>query len=101
MSTIGPQETLNSAAEGSWELIGRDMIRTCRTPHGGAEIVAQFWTSPTQEHARLMVAAPDMLAMLCDCRATFAFAAEEGDTESAAFIAKIDAVLAKALGEVA
>jgi hypothetical protein len=38
----------------------------------------------------------DMAAMLRDCRATFAFAADAGDTEAAQFIEQIDAVLAKA-----
>jgi hypothetical protein len=64
MSTIGAQAALGASAPGPWELIGRDMIRTERTEHGGGDIVAQFWTSPSAEHARLMVAAPLLLAAL-------------------------------------
>jgi len=65
MSTIGKQESLSASAVGAWELIGLDMIRTKRAPDGsGGMIVAQFWTSPSEEHARLMVAAPELLELL-------------------------------------
>ena len=40
----------------------------------------------------------DLVAMLRECRATFAFAAADGDVEAHAFIEDIDAVLAKAEG---
>ncbi len=38
----------------------------------------------------------ELVAMLRDCRATFAFADAAGDAEAAEFISQIDAVLAKA-----
>jgi hypothetical protein len=49
-----------------------------------------------EANAHLLAAAPEMLAMLRDCRATFAFALDAGDGEAEQFIAEIDAVLAKA-----
>ncbi len=65
MSTLGEQEALSASADGAWELVGRDMIRTKRNADGsGGMIVAQFWTSPSEEHARLMASAPELLAAL-------------------------------------
>lgn len=64
MSMLGAQEALSESHAGEWELVGRDMIRTKRTADGGGMIVAQFWTSPTPEHAAMMVAAPQVLAAL-------------------------------------
>ena len=52
--------------------------------------------SEQNANARLIAAAPAMLDMLRECRATFAFAADDNDTEANAFIAQIDAVLAMA-----
>jgi hypothetical protein len=68
MSTLGPQGIAPEADHGEWELIG-DMIRTkVRRGDNGqptrGQIIAQFWTSPTAEHARLMTAAPELLAAL-------------------------------------
>lgn len=46
-------------------------------------------------HRRLSVG-DALVSMLRECRAAFAFAADEADTEAAEFVALIDAVLAKA-----
>ena len=60
---------------------------------------ARFITEDEQRaNALLLAAAPEMRDMLRECRATFAFAADAGDTESNSFIEQIDAVLAKAEG---
>lgn len=69
MSMLGPQGEAPAAPAGEWELLGRDMIRTKPVPKDsggftGGHIVAQFWTSPTPEHAALMCAAPELLAAL-------------------------------------
>jgi len=50
----------------------------------------------TEANARLKAAAPDMLAMLRECRATFALAVDGDDDPGNAIVAEIDAVLAKA-----
>jgi hypothetical protein len=50
-----------------------------------------------EANARLIAAAPAMLEMLRECRATFAFAAGEGDDPANDLVAEIDAVLAKAV----
>lgn len=55
-------------------------------------------TAATEDAAQLIAAAPAMLAMLRECRATFAFAASDGDVTANDFIAEIDAVLDKAEG---
>jgi hypothetical protein len=61
MSTLGTQEVLSDDhTRESWELIGRDMIRT----RDGRMIVAQFWTSPSKADAALMAAGPDLIAAL-------------------------------------
>lgn len=69
MSTLGPQSEAPVGDGGEWELLGRDMIRTkvrlgADGKLAGGHIVAQFWTSPTPEHAALMVAAPELLEAL-------------------------------------
>lgn len=58
-----------------------------------------FITKAEQKaNAYLIAAAPEMLAILRECRATLAFAAGDSDDPANDFVAEIDAVLAKAEG---
>lgn len=58
-----------------------------------------FITKAEQKaNADLFAAAPEMLVMLRECRATLAFAAGDGDDQANQFIAEIDAVMDKAEG---
>lgn len=75
-------------------------------PHTDAEGVERHLITATFEHEELAARAAlalnthhALLEMLRECRATFAFAAGEGDDGANDFIAEIDAVLAKAGAE--
>lgn len=62
-------------------------------------IASRSLREPSEEeeaNATLATAAPELLAMLRECRATFAFAADGDDDPANSLIAEIDAVLAKA-----
>ena len=112
MSTIGAQGILSdNHTNEAWELIGRDMIRTC----DGRRIVAQFWTSPSAHDARLIAAAPELLEIARHAREQAvhsllmdaaringfnegwnAFCAKYGKPDH---IAEMDAAIAKATGQ--
>lgn len=65
MSTLGKQGVAPEGNDGQWERVSRDMIRTKRNADGsGGIIVAQFWTAPTEAHAQMMAAAPELVAAL-------------------------------------
>lgn len=66
--------------------------------NGGDSYPIPFQGDEADANARLIAAAPEMLNMLRECRATFAYAAGDGDGEAHQFVDQIDAVLAKAEG---
>lgn len=68
-------------------------------PHGTENWHAEYVTFSGHfgpYSPNLFATAPELLVMLRECRATFAFAAGEGDDPASQMVAEIDAVLAKA-----